>query len=334
VTEALAARPAPLSRVWSGSKVIAEDVQGDDLGDVLELHSDAYAWWVMSRSDGQASRELHGAAKALDLDDLAIRDLLASDHRTKYEELGQARLVLTNAVSIDRESAVLTAYPVSMVLTERALICLADPGKAEFHPGQLLSQKTAELAHGGVEHALQFVLAAVVNTYENVVEWLEDCSDQLANALFEERPLSKSEQIWAFRVRSVLTQLRRMTDPMRSVMDQLVENQPKSGLVKRKWAMIQEQHHRVANAADALREVLGSVFDTSLTLADLQLNAVMKKLTGWAGIIAVPTLVTGFVGMNVVFPLDGTVTGFWVYLVIMLAAIAWLFIAFKRKNWI
>ena len=81
-----------------------------------------------------------------------------------------------------------------------------------------------------------------------------------------------------------------------------------------------EQHHRVANAADALREALSSVFDTSLALADVRMNQIMKKLTGWAAIIAVPTLVTSFVGMNVGFPLNGTATGFWVYLAIMVAA--------------
>ena len=35
----------------------------------------------------------------------------------------------------------------------------------------------------------------------------------------------------------------------------------------------------------------------------------MKKLSGWAAIIAVPTLVSGFVGMNVAFPLEGTGAG-------------------------
>ena len=61
-----------------------------------------------------------------------------------------------------------------------------------------------------------------------------------------------------------------------------------------------EQHDRVANAADALREALSSLFDTSLALADVRLNQIMKKLTGWAAIIAVPTLITSFVGMNVI----------------------------------
>ena len=65
-----------------------------------------------------------------------------------------------------------------------------------------------------------------------------------------------------------------------------------------------------------------SVLETSLALADVQLNVIMKKLTGWAAIIAVPTLITGFVGMNVGFPFMGTAYGFWIYLVIMLATAA------------
>lgn len=332
--DTVAARPAPLSRVWSGRKVIAEDVQGEDLADVLQLHADASAWWVMSRSPDEAGRELRRAANALDLDDLAIRDLLADDHRAKYEELGQSRLVMTNAVAVDQDSAELTVCAVSLVVTDRALICLVDAGKDVFDPARLLQQKTDQLSEGGVEHALQLVLAAVINTYDAAVDWLEDESDALSEALFEQRPLDSGQQLRAFRVRTVLSQLRRMTDPMRAVMEDLVDSQPKNAGPARRWSMIQEHHERVANAADALREVLNSVFDTSLALADLRMNDVMKKLTGWAGIIAVPTLVTGFAGMNVSFPLDGTSEGFWVYLVLMLAAVALLYVMFRRNHWI
>ena len=59
--------------------MIAEDLQGEDLGDVLEMHSDAYAWWVLPKGDGYGERELRGAADKL-LDgsgaDLAV---IASD---------------------------------------------------------------------------------------------------------------------------------------------------------------------------------------------------------------------------------------------------------------
>lgn len=342
MTVTQASRPVPLSRVWSKTRVLAEDLTGEDLSDVLELHSDASAWWVLPRGDDYAAAELRDVAKALELDHLAVTDLLAEDRRAKFELIGQARLIMTNAVVLDRSTVALTVHPVSIIATDRVLICLMAPTE-EFQPAQLLSAKNELLSAGGVEVALQLLITAVVNSYENALQFLEDSSDDLADALFEERPLDKSEQLHAFRLRTALSQLRRLTDPMRSVMDDLLANPTvhlkgktakTSTTISRRWIMISEQLHRVANAADALREALSSVFDTSLALADARMNQIMKKLTGWAAIIAVPTLVTGFVGMNVSFPLDGTTAGFWVYLVILLAASAVLFVVFRRKDWL
>ena len=62
------------------------------------------------------------------------------------------------------------------------------------------------------------------------------------------------------------------------------------------------------------------MFDTSLALADVRMNQIMKKLSGWAAIIAVPTFVTSFVGMNVGFPLYGTLAGFVIALVLIIGA--------------
>ena len=63
------------------------------------------------------------------------------------------------------------------------------------------------------------------------------------------------------------------------------------------------------------------------------MNQNMKKLTGWAAIIAVPTLVTSFVGMNVRFPLAGSVLGFWIYFAVMIVAGVVLYFLFRAKDW-
>jgi magnesium transporter len=333
-------RPTPLSRVWSGRKTIAEDLTGEDLGDVLELHSDAAAWWVLPRDDPH-SAELRDVAKALDLDDLAVRDLLAGDGRAKYEEAGQARLVITNAVSVDTDNARVTAHPISIIATDRALSCLAD-ASPDFQPAQLLSSKDELLARGGVDAGLQVVLGAVVHTYQSAVDWLERGSDDLSDTLFDAHALDKSHQLQAFKLRKALSELRRATEPMRSVLDDLSTAQPpvvkgkptRDRSDERRWRILEEHHARVADAADRLRETLSSVFETSLALNDVRLNQTMKKLTGWAAIIAVPTLVTSFVGMNVSFPLEGTFAGFWVYFGIMVAAALVLFAIFKGRDWV
>jgi magnesium transporter len=341
VSTIVAGRPAPLSRVWSGNKIIAEDLTGEDLSDVLELHSDASAWWVLPRDSDYGAIELRHVARALDLDELAIKDLLADDRRAKFEVIGQARLVITNAVSVHEDHAEILAHPVSMIATDRAVICLMDP-TPDFQPAKLLVEKQELIAQGGIEAAAQAVIAAAIRTYEEALRWLEDSNDQLANVLFEERPLNKPEQLHAFKLRSALSQLRRVTDPMRTVMRDIVDSPPqgrkgKAGrdpAVGRHWVMLAEQHDRVANAADALREALSSIFDTSLALADVRMNQIMKKLSGWAAIIAVPTLVTSFVGMNVGFPLHGSGIGFWVYFLLMITASVVLYLIFRARDWL
>ncbi|HET9649281.1 MAG TPA: CorA family divalent cation transporter, partial [Microlunatus sp.] len=344
VTDIAAARPTPLSRVWSGGKVVADDLTGEDLSDVLQLHSDASAWWVLPRSDA-ATQALHEVAGQLELDEFAVRDLTASDRRAKFDQLDQARLVITGVLELDPERADVVHHPVSLLTTDRALICSADEF-GDFRPGRALSARQDWLAVGGLEAALQVTVGTVIANYEYVVGWLESASDELADALFQERPLTRDEQLWAFRLRNVLSHVRRMTDPMRTVLAELVDSVPETNRASkaagakrhaqlvRHWRLLQERHQRVANAADALREALASVFDTSLALADVRLNSIMKKLTGWAGIIAVPTFITSFVGMNVRFPLIGSLTGFLVYFLLMVVSAGVLYAVFKRWDWI
>lgn len=327
-------RPTPLSRVWSGPRIIADDLEGEDLSDVLELHAGASAWWVMPRQ-ADPSLQLTDAARALGLDHLVLADLTAEDRRAKFEDVGPARVVLTTAVFLSPDQTELHVCGVSLVATDRALICLADPRGPGFDLAGLLDARSEVLARGGADTALHLVLAAVVGTYEAAVDWLEDAAEDLTSVLFAERPLGRTEQLRVFRLRTALSHLRRLTEPMRAVLAELVDDLSEEDPVTlRHWTMLRDRHTRAANGADALRETLSSVVDTSLALADAQSTTIMKKLTGWAAIIAVPTLITGFVGMNVAFPLAGTVAGFWLSLVVMAVAAVVLYGIFRRKHWV
>ncbi|MFC7621636.1 magnesium transporter CorA family protein [Microlunatus sp. GCM10028923] len=327
-------RVTPMSRVWTGQAVIAEDLDGDDLGDVLELHSGSVAWWVVPREPGLELR-LRPLAQELDLDAGAIRDLLATDRRVKYETFGGTRLLITSVITVDRDAAELTADPLAMVITDRVLICLAGPGPATVQPARALVDDGDRLAGGGVVDALQVLVKCAVQSQADAVEWLESASDELAGALFQDRPLTRDEHLHAFRLRRALTELRRIAQPTLDVLTDLSQDSEGHDQIQaRHWALLAERQDRVVRATDAVRDALASLFDTSLGLANQRMNADVKRLTGWAAIIAVPTLVTGFVGMNVEFPGIGSQAGFWVYLVIMVAAAVALFILFRRHDWI
>jgi magnesium transporter len=78
----------------------------------------------------------------------------------------------------------------------------------------------------------------------------------------------------------------------------------------------------------------GSIVETNLALRDFRQNQVMKKVTSWAAIIAVPTLITGYYGMNVKYPGIDTDWGFTVSLLAILICSAALYVTFRKKGWL
>jgi magnesium transporter len=80
--------------------------------------------------------------------------------------------------------------------------------------------------------------------------------------------------------------------------------------------------------------MITTVFETNLSLHDARLNTVMKKLTGWAAIIAVPTAITGFYGQNVLYPGVDTVAGFVASTTIIAVFVIVLCWIFRRRDWL
>lgn len=85
---------------------------------------------------------------------------------------------------------------------------------------------------------------------------------------------------------------------------------------------------------DSLRDTVTAIFETGLSLADARLNQIVRKLSAWAAIIAVPTAVTGFYGQNVPYPGFGQEHGFWASLVVTVVFAGGAWIGFRRKGWL
>ena len=59
---------------------------------------------------------------------------------------------------------------------------------------------------------------------------------------------------------------------------------------------------RVSESSDSLRDLVSTIVETNLSLRDYRQNQIVKKVSSWAAIIAVPALITGYYGMNVPYP--------------------------------
>ena len=85
---------------------------------------------------------------------------------------------------------------------------------------------------------------------------------------------------------------------------------------------------------DALREVIATMFETGLSLADARLNQIVRKLSGWAAIIAVPTAVTGFYGQNLPYPGYQQWWGFLVSTAVIVVLAVGIWMVFHRRGWL
>ena len=69
-------------------------------------------------------------------------------------------------------------------------------------------------------------------------------------------------------------------------------------------------------------------------MRDYRTNQIAKQVTSWAAIIAVPTLITGWYGMNVPYPGYGETWGVWLAALLVVVVSGGLYIVFRRRDWL
>lgn len=91
---------------------------------------------------------------------------------------------------------------------------------------------------------------------------------------------------------------------------------------------------RVSESTETLRDTVTTVFETHLSLQDARMNTVMKQLSAWAAIIAVPTAITGYYGQNVPYPGYGAWAGFVASSVSIVVLVIALYVNFRSRDWL
>jgi len=329
----------PHSWIFAGGRITKTDLRGQNFSDALG--SDPQAIGVIELARSHAFRL--GSATELGLDELAIEDLGSDSERGRLDLVGSLAVILTRTVQLDKASGDVVKRPLGLLLGPTLFAVVEDDD--EFGAlTDLLRTNCSRLAADGTAGLLHAVLDHVVDGYTAVLTELENKADALAEALFGDQPMNRAQQLEAFRLRRSLTGMRRVVEPMHDVTAKLTKAAGAEGhdlldrlipdRLQRDFADVDDHVAHAADILDGQRDVLSSLYETSLSLADVRLNMVMKKLSAWAAIIAVPTLITGFMGMNVPYPGYGHEIGVIISVAVMAVAVVTLYLIFKRKDWL
>jgi magnesium transporter len=281
-------------------------------------------------------RDLQVIAEELNLHSLAIADAVSSHQRAKLDRYPDYLFLNAYDVSLDMDSGQLATSELSAFIAKSALVTVRDD--AGFDVDALVDRwdSSPDLAGQGVSFLLHGLLDLLVDRHFEAVQSLDDGIEQLEDLLFDDHPRNPEVQRRSFELRKSLVTLRRVVLPMREVVNTLLRRD--LHVVPEEMApYFQDVYDHVLRAAEwteSLRDLVTTILETNLTIQGNRLNLIMKKLTGWAAVIAVPTAVTGFYGQNVPYPGFGKEWGFVVSVLILFGTAGGLYWIFKKHDWL
>jgi magnesium transporter len=320
------------TRLYRDGVLEAKDFPAAQISDYLE-EPGTVVWLDLCEPD---RADLEVISQEFGLHPLAVEDATQQHERPKLDRYQDHAFLTAYAVGLDAATGRLATSELAAFITPRALITVRkDPG---FDIDAVVARwdGSADLAAHGVGFLLWGLLDVVVDGHFATVQQLDEAIEGLEDLLFDERPHGAEVQRRSFELRKSLVVLRRLVLPMREVVNTLLRRD--LGLVDQAIGpYFQDVYDHVLRATEwteSLRDLVSTILETNLTIQGNRLNSVMKKVTSWAAIIAVPTAVTGFYGMNVPYPGFNQHSGFATSMVLLVALSGGLYLLFKRLDWL
>jgi magnesium transporter len=320
------------TRLYRRGVLEAKDFPAAQISDYLQ-QPDTVVWLDLCEPDQE---DLAVVSEEFGLHPLAVEDATQQHERPKLDRYQDHAFLTAYAVSLDPATGRLQKSELAAFITPRALITVRKDPQFDIDGVVERWDSSADLAVHGVGFLLWGLLDFVVDGHFATVQQLDEALEGLEDLLFDERPHGAEVQRRSFELRKSLVVLRRLVLPMREVVNSLLRRD--LGLVDEAMGpYFQDVYDHVLRATEwteSLRDLVSTILETNLSIQGNRLNTITKKVTSWAAIVAVPTAVTGFYGMNVPYPGFARHSGFVVSVVLLVVLSGGLYLLFKRLDWL
>ena len=285
--------------------------------------------------------ELGALAEQYDLHPLAVEDAVFAHQRPKLERYDDALfMVFKTATYVEHEELTATSEVVDtgevMVFVGPHYVITVRHG----HHGELGDlrhrlEEQHELLCLGPASVLYAVADLVVDTFVDVAGAVEDDVDELEASVFSP---SRTDDIGRlYQLKRELMSLRRAVSPLEVPLQKLAERQIDvvPDTMRSYFRDVLDHAIRVRDQVAGLDELLTSILQASLARTSMADNEDMRKISAWAGIIAVPTAIAGIYGMNFEhMPELEWRYGYPMVLLVIALACFLLHRGFKRNGWL
>lgn len=269
------------------------DVTIDDISEVLK-QDNTFVWLGLREVDKELLVKIQGE---FGLHELAVEDACVAHQRPKIEEFGDSIFIVLHTAHLTEEDVEFGETHIFMgprfLVTVRHGSAMSHSkirGRCEAMPQQLAK---------GPGFALYSIMDFIVDNYVPVIDGLQKRFDALESAIFQYQPGRQTLE-GLYDLKRELLLLEGAITPVIDICNELMRFHeagiPKD--VRVYFRDIADHVKRIHQAIHAMREMLVAAMQVHLTFETVRQNEVAKRLAGWGAILAIPTMVFSWYGMN------------------------------------
>jgi magnesium transporter len=278
--------------------------------------------------------EFDSVRREFDLHELAVEDAIKAHQRPKLEVYGDSLfVVLKPAHYLERDKTVV--FGEILIFLGDGFIITVRHGEAALHEVRLRTEERPDLLLCGPGAALYAIVDRIVDDYQPVIAALDHEVDAVERVVFSASTSNPAEEIYQLK-REVL-ELHAAVAPLAEPLDRLARGRHEL-IHEDIRAYFRDVHDHLLRAiaqVESARDLLTSVLTANLTQVTVRQNEDMRKISAWAAIIAVPTMIAGLYGMNFRhMPELGWTYGYPVALGMIAVACILLYRYFRRIGWL
>jgi magnesium transporter len=319
------------------------------------------AIYVDGRRAAQQPRSLQETYEALrQLDDgvawIDLHEPTKEEFESVAQELELSPRVIEGAIK-PQQRPKLVRYGDSLFVVLKTARYLDEPEKVEFSEVHVLVGKDfivtvryeeipaleevrrrlegePESLRQGPQPILREIMDQIVDDYEPVLEGLGTDIQEVEDEVFGGNA-DVSQRI--YELSRELVQFQRATSPLERALERGGERN-EHDIDPELRSYLRELHDRVLRVVEpteGFRDMLSDILVVNLTLISVRQNDQTKKISAWAAILVVPTLITGIYGMNFDYmPELHWRYGYLLALSLMALVALVLYLGFKRSGWL
>jgi len=218
----------------------------------------------------------------------------------------------------------------------RHLITVRHGASLSYASARTRVEREPELLALGPSYALYAVLDAIIDNYLPIVDTFKETLSALERQVTSDT-FDRSTLIHLYDLKRELTYLRVAAIPMQTVLSQLVRSPSRliAPEVRFYFRDVLDHSSRINESVDAMRDMLTTALSVNQSLVNLSQGEVVKRLAGWAAILALPTLITSWYRMN--FDAMPELHGRYSYLILsgcVVVLVGGLYAWLKRIRWL